>query len=74
MFENDATTIALATVVVIDGAVDVVDAALEAWPPWTLIGFAGSTPLYAWIDPAASRDPENVKVQFAGSLPVASRQ
>ena len=69
-----ATSIVLGTVVVIDGAVAVGDAAGAGAPPEASIGLAVLTPLYAWMAPAARRDPENVHVHDSGSDAVATRQ
>ena len=38
------------------------------------MGVVVLTPLYAWITPAARREPEKVQVHVAGSETVARRQ
>ncbi len=65
---KNPTSRAFAEIVVIDGATMEADAAF-IWPPWAPTGFAGSTPLYATMPPAADDDFDRPKVYGPGSDP-----
>lgn len=68
---KNPTSIVFALVVVIDGAVIVLEDAFT-WPPWASIGVVVETPDQAVIPPAAAWELANVQVYEVGSEAVAT--